>query len=87
MNLISPGAKTGLFGSRSDRVKAGSDDYPEVSTLNELMDEYKTPESSRRLAKLVLASGELRRPVVIGPPGVPTERVKILRQAFIRGAE
>ena len=67
-------------------VQTGSKRDPrlsEVSTLNELMDEYKTPESSRRLAKLVLASGELGRPIM-GPPGVPTERVKILRQAFMR---
>jgi tripartite-type tricarboxylate transporter receptor subunit TctC len=56
---------------------------PEVPTLNELMDEYKTPESSRRLAKLVLASGDLGRPIM-GPPGVPADRVKILRQAFLK---
>jgi tripartite-type tricarboxylate transporter receptor subunit TctC len=47
------------------------------------MDEYKTPESSRRLAKLVLASGDLGRPIM-GPPGVPADRVKILRQAFMK---
>ena len=56
---------------------------PNVPTLYELMDEYKTPESSRRLAKLVLASGDLGRPI-IGPPGIPPDRVKILRQAFMK---
>jgi tripartite-type tricarboxylate transporter receptor subunit TctC len=56
---------------------------PNAPTLVELMDEHKTPESSRRLAKLVLASGDLGRPI-IGPPGIPTDRVKILRQAFIK---
>jgi tripartite-type tricarboxylate transporter receptor subunit TctC len=56
---------------------------PNVPTLVELMDEHKTPESSRRLAKLILASGELGRPI-IGPPGIPTDRVKILRQAFMK---
>ena len=56
---------------------------PEVPTLNEFMDEYKTPESSRRLAKLVVASGDLGRPIV-GPPAVAAERVKILRQAFMK---
>jgi len=56
---------------------------PNVPTLFELMDGYKTPEPSRRLAKLVLASGDLGRPV-IGPPGIPLERVKILRQAFMK---
>ena len=56
---------------------------PNVPTLVELMDEHKTPESSRRLAKLILASGDLGRPI-IGPPGIPTDRVKILRQAFMK---
>ncbi|HEU4341892.1 MAG TPA: tripartite tricarboxylate transporter substrate binding protein [Candidatus Binatia bacterium] len=56
---------------------------PDVPTLNELMDEYKTPESSRRLANLVLASGDLGRPIM-APPGTPADRVKILRQAFMK---
>jgi tripartite-type tricarboxylate transporter receptor subunit TctC len=56
---------------------------PNVPTLNELMDQYKTPESSRRLAKLVLASGDLGRPIM-APPGTPADRVKILRQAFMK---
>lgn len=56
---------------------------PNVPTIYELMDEYKTPESSRRLAKLLLASGDLGRPI-IGPPGIPGDRVKLLRQAFMK---
>jgi tripartite-type tricarboxylate transporter receptor subunit TctC len=56
---------------------------PDVPTLSDLMNEYKTSESSRRLAKLVLASGDLGRPI-IGPPGTPMDRVKILRQAFMK---
>ena len=56
---------------------------PNVPTLYELMDEYRTSEPSRRLAKLVLASGDLGRPI-LGPPAIPAERVKILRQAFVK---
>lgn len=56
---------------------------PSVPTLVELMDELKTSEPSRRLAKLILASGDLGRPI-IGPPGVLPDRVKILRQAFMK---
>ena len=56
---------------------------PNVPTIYELMDEYKTPEPSRRLAKLILASGDLGRPI-IGPPGMPGDRVNILRQAFMK---
>ena len=53
----------------------------EAPTIYELMDEYKTPDAIRRLAKLVLASGQFGRPI-IAPPGVPEDRVKILRDAF-----
>jgi tripartite-type tricarboxylate transporter receptor subunit TctC len=45
------------------------------------MDKYKTPDAARSLAKVVLASGEFGRPLVT-PPGVPADRLKILRDAF-----
>lgn len=54
---------------------------PDVPTVYELMDEYNTPDSSRRLANVILASGVLGRPM-LGPPGIPPDRVKILREAF-----
>jgi hypothetical protein len=53
----------------------------DVPLFNELMDKYKTPETVRRLAKVVLASDEFGRPLVF-PPGVPADRVKIIRDAF-----
>jgi len=56
---------------------------PDVPTVYELMEEYRTPESTRRLAALVLASGEFGRPIVV-TPGVPAERVKMLREAFAK---
>lgn len=54
---------------------------PETPTLWELMDRYKTPEENRRLATLMLASGQLGRPMM-GTPGIPADRIKILRDAF-----
>jgi tripartite-type tricarboxylate transporter receptor subunit TctC len=56
---------------------------PQTSTLNELMDEFKTEELGRRLASVVLASGELGRPYLL-PPGIPAERLKNLREAFMK---
>ena len=55
----------------------------QVPTLNELMDEFKTEETGRRLANVVLASGELGRPYLL-PPGIPAERLKTLREAFMK---
>ena len=45
------------------------------------MDRYKTNEAGRSLAKAILASGDLGRPIV-APPGVPADRVKALRDGF-----
>ena len=53
----------------------------DVPTVEELIDQYKTPEATKRLANLVLASGEFGRPI-IATPGIPADRVKILRDAF-----
>lgn len=50
-------------------------------TIYELMDQYKTSEGARSLAKIILASGDFGRPIVT-PPGVPADRVKIIREAF-----
>jgi tripartite-type tricarboxylate transporter receptor subunit TctC len=54
---------------------------PDVPTIHELMKEYKTPESTKGLVTSVLASGDIGRPFIT-PPGLPPERLKILREAF-----
>jgi tripartite-type tricarboxylate transporter receptor subunit TctC len=50
-------------------------------TIYELMDKYKVNDASRALAKVILASGDFGRPIV-APPGVPADRVKVLRDSF-----
>ena len=56
---------------------------PDVPTLYELMDQYKTRENDRRLADVVLASNIFGRPYV-APPGISRDQVKILRLAFAK---
>jgi tripartite-type tricarboxylate transporter receptor subunit TctC len=53
----------------------------DVPTLYELMDRYKTPDSGRRLATVILANGTLGRPIFTSP-GTPADRVAILREAY-----
>lgn len=53
----------------------------DVPTLNELMQQYKTSESGKRLAKVVLTAATLGRPIS-APPSVTAERTKILREAY-----
>jgi tripartite-type tricarboxylate transporter receptor subunit TctC len=56
---------------------------PDTPTLFELMDQFKSSEVSRRVTRIVLASGDFGRPMVVGP-GVPPDRVKILREAYAK---
>ncbi len=53
----------------------------EVPTIYELMEAHKTPEATRRVAKVMLSSGDLGRPIAAGP-GLPADRLKILRDGF-----
>lgn len=67
-------------------LQAGKERDPrigDVPTLYELMDKYKTPQVSSRVAQVILAGEELGRPMV-APPGTPPDRVKILREAYAR---
>ena len=54
---------------------------PDVPTIHEIMNEHKTPASTRALVSAVLASGDLGRPFIT-PPAIPADRLKILRDAF-----
>jgi tripartite-type tricarboxylate transporter receptor subunit TctC len=54
---------------------------PDVPTIHELMNEYKTPAVTRSLVAVILAGGDLGRPF-IAPPGLAVERLKTLRDAF-----
>lgn len=65
-------------------VQTGRQKDPRLSdtpTIYELMDRYKTPDAWRRLATVMLAADELGRPM-LASPGIPADRVKILREAF-----
>jgi tripartite-type tricarboxylate transporter receptor subunit TctC len=56
---------------------------PDVPTIWEFMDKYKTPDSGKRLTTLLLSPGSFGRPIV-GGPGIPADRVKILREGFMK---
>lgn len=55
----------------------------DTPTVIELMEEYKTPEPTRRLGGLAMASGEFGRPL-FATPGTGADRVRILRDAFAK---
>ena len=56
---------------------------PDTPTIYELLDQYKTPDLSRRAAQVILAGGEFGRPM-LATPGTPPDRMKVLREAFAK---
>ena len=67
-------------------VQSGATRYPklpDVPTIYELMETFKTPDATKRVAKVLLSAGDLGRPF-IAPPGTPADRIKILRDAFTK---
>jgi tripartite-type tricarboxylate transporter receptor subunit TctC len=54
---------------------------PDTPTIFELMEKYKTADVGQRFARVLLAGDQLGRPMV-APPGVPPERVQVLRDAY-----
>jgi tripartite-type tricarboxylate transporter receptor subunit TctC len=47
------------------------------------MDQYKTPQSGRGLATVLLGADGMGRPM-FGPPGLPPDLLKILRDAYAK---
>jgi tripartite-type tricarboxylate transporter receptor subunit TctC len=56
---------------------------PQTPTIFELMDHYKTSQSGRGLATVLLGADGMGRPM-FGPPGMPAERLQILRDAYAK---
>ena len=55
----------------------------DVPTTHEIFDQYKVSANNRRVAQIVLAAGDFGRPMMV-TPGTPPDRVKILRDAFVK---
>jgi tripartite-type tricarboxylate transporter receptor subunit TctC len=67
-------------------VQSGAKRYPKLSdvpTLYQLLEEHKAADSTMRLARVLLSSGDLGRPFLTAP-GTPAARVKLLRDAFTK---
>lgn len=67
-------------------VQTGAKKDPRVGdapTLPEIMDNRKTPALSRNVAKVLLVSATLGRPIMV-TPGTPADRVTLLREAMIK---
>ena len=57
--------------------------FANVPTIYELMDKYKTPEGTQRVAAVLLSPSSSGRPL-LAPPNLPAERLKTLRDAYAK---
>jgi hypothetical protein len=73
--------KNGFVRPLAQTGKKRESSLMDVATLYELMNQYRTPDAGRRLATVILAANVFGRPIVT-PPGVPAERIRILREAW-----
>src|SRR5918999_539023 len=67
-------------------LQTGSKKDPRLGdtpTLSDLMEKRKTPALGRSVAKLLLLSATIGRPLVT-TPGVPADRVQLLREAYVK---
>ncbi len=55
----------------------------DTPTIYELMDKKKTPDINRGVTRVLLASGTVGRPM-LATPGIPADRVRILREAYLK---
>jgi len=76
-------AKTGFVRVLAQGGQRRHPQLPDVPTVWELMDKYKTVEATRGLARVLLAPDDLGRSL-FGPPGVPADRIKVLREGFMK---
>jgi tripartite-type tricarboxylate transporter receptor subunit TctC len=58
----------------------------DAPTIYELMNEFKTPPTKRRVAEAMLQGGEWARPLM-APPATPSDRVNTLRAAYEQAAK
>jgi tripartite-type tricarboxylate transporter receptor subunit TctC len=57
---------------------------PNVPTVFELMDQYKVAETKRRLVNSYLGIWGFGSRPIVSTPAIPTDRLKILREAFMK---
>jgi tripartite-type tricarboxylate transporter receptor subunit TctC len=55
-----------------------------VPTVYELMDRYRVPEANRRVTLVLLGTDNFGNFPTVATPGIPADRVKILREAYAK---
>jgi tripartite-type tricarboxylate transporter receptor subunit TctC len=76
-------AKTGFVRVLTQGGQKRHSNLTDVPTIWELFDKHKVGDLHRKLAKILVLPDEMGRPF-FGPPGIPADRLKTLREAFVK---
>jgi tripartite-type tricarboxylate transporter receptor subunit TctC len=76
-------AKTGFVRVLTQGGQKRHPNLADVPTIWELFDKHKIGELHRRIAKILVLPDEMGRPF-FGPPGIPPDRLKMLREGFVK---
>lgn len=75
--------KTGFAHNIFQTGKTRDSRLPQTPTVWEILDKYKTPAAGRGLATVLLGADGMGRPM-FGPPGLPPDLLKTLRDAYAK---
>src|SRR3990170_5264921 len=76
--------KTGFVRVMIQTSRQRNPKIPDVPTLFELMDQYKTPDTKRRQALVYLGASGFGSWPIVSTPGLPADRASILREAYAK---
>ena len=76
--------KTGFVRVMIQTPRQRNPKIPDVPTLFELMDQYKTPDTKRRQALVYLGASGFGSWPIVSTPGLPADRASILREAYAK---
>jgi tripartite-type tricarboxylate transporter receptor subunit TctC len=79
-------SKTGFVRVLTQGGQKRHPNLSDVPTIWELLDKHKSGDIHRQLAKILVLPDEMGRPF-FGPPGIPPDRLKTLREGFVKMME
>jgi tripartite-type tricarboxylate transporter receptor subunit TctC len=76
--------KTGVVRVLIQTARQRNPKIPDVPTIFELMEQYKTPDTKRRQATVYLGAGGFGSWPIVSTPGVPADRARLLRDGYAK---
>ena len=83
LSRAAPGPRQDSYACSLKVGKSAIQDYPMFRPSGSLWTSTRPDEATKGLAKVLLAPDDLGRSL-FGPPGIPADRIKVLREGFMK---